>query len=115
MTQTHTSYEFSKRLKAFLGEGAVEPMEDEYYDATKQIARVSGRIKHEHHYPAYQLHDLLSKPFCEAFRDKVFLSDSVRFKDLWTSREMGQILAMHYFDGGLPAVEACLMKMIGGK
>lgn len=108
MNETHTSYEVSKRLKEFLGESAPKPMSQSYsYD--------KGGHKTYPKYTRYQLHDLLSKPFCEAFRDKVFLSDSVRFKDLWTSREMGQILAMHYFDGGLPAVEKALMKMMEGK
>ncbi len=114
---THISYKTAKALKAFMGESAPEPMCRSYYAKSHSNGWLiyddgdygTGSVF------AYQLHDLLSRPFCEVFREKVLLKDSRKFNDVWTPRELGQILVMHYHDGGLPAVEAELMKMMGGK
>jgi hypothetical protein len=73
--KVHTSYEVSKRLKEFMGEGAPEAM-----DHVRWIVPLNGSkpytfpardnviMAHDvQRVPAYQLHDLLSRPFCEAF------------------------------------------------
>ena len=112
---THIRYEVAKRLKEFLGESCPMPMCYEYYKP-KGVGVYCTHIPRDwKEPPAFLLHDLLSRPFCEAFRKKVFLSDSVKFKDLWTNREMVQILGIHYFDGGLPAVERALLEMMDKK
>ena len=112
---THISYETAKALKSFCPE-LPEPMEGNpkaYYGKDLLCYAHDEKDTSAHKYTfdgfAYQLHDLLSKPFCEALADKL-----PQFK-----KSMGwgvhYELSEEYFNGGLPAVEACLMKMIGGK
>ena len=120
MNETHISYKFAKALKEFLGVSAPEPMAKEYYyyaPIAKDYVTYSPAEGPEDDEPAaYQLHDLLSKPFCEAFVKvgKVkfgFDEDEVTdFIADW-STEIGYA----YWNGGLPAVETELMKMMEAK
>ena len=77
--RTHTSFEVSKRLKEFMGESAPEPMGGMYVALRAEL--INKKMTDFAEYckkwyfvtagvtgcPAYQLHDLLSRPFCEAF------------------------------------------------
>ena len=114
MTQTHISYKLSKALKEFLGKDAPEPMDDlDYYTVafdTPEHEKFGDKI------PCYALHDLLSKPFCEAFVKvgKVkfgFDEDEVTDYIADWSTEMSYA----YWNGGLSAVEVELFKMMEGK
>ena len=116
---THISYQTAKALKEFCPK-LPEPMDKAYWsndgNALLRTAPFSYDTKLGMGYPAFQLHDLLSKPFCEAFvksgRIK-FGFDEDEVTDLiadWSTE-----IAYAYWNGGLPAVEACLMEMIGGK
>jgi hypothetical protein len=114
---THITYETAKRLKEFLGESAPEPM-----GVKEKCARWWGphgffndyRIKGD--VPAYQLHDLLSKPFCEAFVKagaKKFGFDEDEVTDFiadWSTE-----MAYAYWNGGMEAVERDLIKMMEAK
>ena len=106
---TRISYETARKLKEFLGESAPEPMDDKYF-----IAHSSGKIENcngklftpihgEQYFPRYSLHDLLSKPFCEALENI-----GVRL----FSHTIVLRLSNMYYDGGLPAVERSLMEMM---
>lgn len=107
---THITYKTAKMLKEFLGESAPRPMMCEYWvkDGGKimrdifNVAPVGS--------PAYQLHDLLSKPFCEAMGKKM----------KWDSLEeamyvVNQNINNCFYKGGLPAVEKVLIEMMEGK
>ena len=104
---THISYETARKLKDFLKESAPEPMDIMYVSRTYQPFAS---------YYAYQLHDLLSKPFCEAFvkAGKVkfgFDEDEVTdFIADWSTE-----IAYAFWNGGLPAVEKTLCEMMESK
>lgn len=121
---THITYETAKRLKEFLGDSAPEPIAGDYtyclYDTPPFIYEVNNLENWPPHigeevkkYPAYQLHDLLSKQFCEAFLD--MLEKKKGWCPVDGNDELSQELAYKYFFGGLPAVEAELIKMMEGK
>ncbi len=110
MTRTHTSYEVSKRLKEFLGESAPEPM-DKGLDSRSWYSPNHAcpcRYQEPGGFPIYQLHDLLSRPFCEVMSLKIY---GTNMWDLKVFRQLSNL----YFSGGLPAVEAELMKMMEAK
>ena len=130
-TQTHISYKVSKALKEFLGESAPEPMEFRYWFVSNKHEDytyadfVQGGLKEAQEkcavhknvhtpYPQYALHDLLSKPFCEAMAGKIkpFKVGAAEVKGFWRIRVH---LYSEYQEGGLPAVEAELMKMMGNE
>lgn len=123
---THISYKTAKMLKEeFLGESAPEPMNGEYTYSLYDTPPFVYEIAVEEHwpelgeeikkYPAYQLHDLLSKPFCEAMAKK---HPHARYfdgkcEDLpW---EICLCLNEANFNGGMPAVEKALVEMMEGK
>ena len=122
MKETHTSYKLSKALKEFLGESAPEPIKGElgqiwvYDPECPEDGILQGVSMSAGDYPAYALHDLLSKPFAEAFVKvgKVkfgFDEDEVTdFIADWSTE-----IAYVYWNGGLPAIEAELFKMMEGK
>ena len=105
---THISYQTAKALIEFCPE-LPEPMgHDKYQDEYENPD--TGRREL---YPMYELCDLLSRPFCEAF-EKAYEKaehENSPFDPVELAHEMTRL----YFNGGLPAVEDCLMKMIGGK
>lgn len=111
---THISYKTAKALKEFLGDKAPEPMDTTlaYCDGCMEL--IVSNIPVCPHcasfggYPAYQLHDLLSKPFCEAMSLKIY------GKNIWDLKVFRE-LSNRYFSGGLPAVEKELLKMMEGK
>lgn len=122
---THISYKVSRALKELLGDSAPEPMGKEWYwwyeNGVKSGPNKGKKVRGPKSYkyvegdddgelyvclPAYQLHDLLSKPFCEAMAKKA--KDGV-----FTAEEQSRLLWAFYYDGGLPAVEAELMLMMG--
>lgn len=109
MTQTHTSYELSKRLKEFMGDSAPEPMAGEIYVIrwARPIIEPAEKFPNEKGVlPAYQLHDLLSPAFCEAMAIKCKI-----FGPKWCASELGYA----YYNGGLSDVEKVLMDMMEGK
>ena len=120
--RTHTSYEVSKRLKEFMGEGAPEAM-----DHVRWIVPLNGSkpytfpardnviMAHDvQRVPAYQLHDLLSRPFCEAFLDA--LEKKTGYCPVDGNDDLAiDIIARKYFFYGLPAVERALIEMMDGE
>ena len=119
MTQIYTTYEFSKRLKEFLGEAAPEPMEDYWWIKDPIRGRIEMMINPEEGWieaPAYQLHDLLSKPFCEAMAKKVDKRREFSERITWkVYQRITRQLCAKYWKGGLPAVEKALTKMMEAK
>lgn len=110
---THISYECAKRLKEFLGESAPEPKSPMVWaPGGKRYTLQDGHEwdwrNSEYASPAYQLHDLLSKPFINAFGIN-------KNWDKNTSWVFQRKLNAKYYDGGLPAVEKALMEMMEGK
>ena len=107
---THTSYELSKKLKEFLGDYWMRPIENKHY-TTKNGYRIPlymGTLGKKYLidcFPAYTLEDLLSKPFCLAMWKK--LKEPAN----WTQ----EALARAYYTGGFPVVEAELLKLMEGK
>lgn len=99
------TYETAKKLKEFLGEGTVEPIDGGYYQKGYY-----SLFPNKGDYPAYSLEDLLSKPFLESFWRKTKSKQEDRGN--WSASEFGQILSINYFYGGIEAVEKCLLKMI---
>lgn len=108
--QTHVSYEVSKKLKEFMGDSAPEPMDRYPMYISGFGSRVTtdkaGNYTDMEKYPAYQLHDLLSKPFCEAMAYCIGLNRTDVFDDI--------VFALTSW-GGLPAVEKALLEMMEGK
>lgn len=108
---THISYETAKRLKEFLGESAPDPMmgimdENSWYGENEMgFICISEKLEHND-IPAYQLHDLLSKPFAETMFPKLGWLEA---------RDVTTELFWAWEDGGLPAVEKALNEMIGGQ
>ena len=112
----HTSYELSKALKEFLGDSAPEPMENAYYVSDGSIWENLSKelITEKAVCPAYTLEDILSKPFCEAIIDSISDYD-------WCDKvqrgvhqsNLGIDFAIKYYDGGFPAVELALKRLIG--
>lgn len=64
---THISYKCAKKLKNFLGSNAPEPMDGYYIKENMWYQPYRTLTKDQTTFPAYQLHDLLSKTFAEAF------------------------------------------------
>lgn len=105
MTRTHTSFEVSKRLKEFCPE-LPEPM-DLSVSTPWGVKKCDKITAGDYGYIwAYQLHDLLSKPFCEALAEKIGKGYALRYAT--------EIFGA-YYRGGLPAVEAELIRMMEGK
>lgn len=101
--KTRINYETARKLKEFCP-GLPEPMEYLVYAKSDTVDRICVYDCGDGVF-AYQLHDLLSKPFCEAMAIK-------------TGRQSGYVnwkLSRTYLSGGLPAVEAELMKMMEGR
>ena len=119
---THISYETAKALKSFCPE-LPEPMEGNpkaYYGKDLLCYAHDEKDTSAHKYTfdgfAYQLHDLLSKPFCEALAKKNPKHDFFEGDEPCDiPYDISVVLMERYYEGGLPAVEACLMEMIGGK
>ncbi len=120
---THTNYELSKALKKFLGEDAPEPMdkigwgigiysfpgEADKYDLTMTCEATNIS-------PAYTLEDVLSKPFCEAAMIKYSIANELVMTKTMLDRNIDELanrLCMSYFNGGFPAVEKELARLIG--
>ena len=114
---THITYETAKALKSFCPE-LPEPIKGEmgdiwiYDPECPEDGLLQGVSLSAGDYPAYQLHDLLSKPFCEALAGKI--SNRNRFY-LLSPEGIGANLNESYWLGGLPAVEKALLEMMGGK
>jgi hypothetical protein len=104
MNQTCISYEAAARIKEFLGESAPGPMD--WDSCSSEILDGYGRfLRYD---TTYQLHDLLSKPFCETFTEK--------WKGKgWEGATLSQLILRQYYHSGLPAVELALLEMIGPK
>ena len=106
---THITYATAKRLKEFCPE-LPDPIVEEWY--TFSGGRVNNPFRGKP--PAYQLHDLLGRDFCEKM--------ALKIEPLATKGVVG-FLIMHiaakifgaYFNGGLPAVEAELCRMMEGR
>ncbi len=112
---THISYETAKRLKEFLGDKAPEPMVRGWYlPKSHDITELRAPCFNQP--PAYQLHDLLSKPFCEAVVKAGKEKQGIDTELVETTlSDWPEVIARIYFDGGLPAVEKALIEMMEGK
>lgn len=97
---THISYKTAKALKEFLVDKAPGPMGGSWYRESGVLSPMYS--VHIEIYPAYQLHDILSKQFCEAMDAKCRHG----YEDLGT-----MLFELNYAHG-LPAVEAELMRMM---
>lgn len=116
-------YTTAKKLKEFLGESAPRPIVNLYWPRIKGAKQPSRNHfvgccpscdKHDKEIgmlPAYQLHDLLSKPFCDAIQRKRYGSAFAKF----TVEEMYKRLCAENYDGGMEAVEKCLLSLMDGK
>ena len=109
---THISYETAKRLKEFCPE-LPEPMADgPQYHAEPEFKTTKAA-------PMWQLHDLLSEPFCQEFcRSWVAWDRTIGLKanalPLWEFFYF--IISNANRKGGLPAVERLLLDLMkGGK
>lgn len=113
------TYKTSVKLAKFLGKDVPEPIGKEWWiipdDKTDPPFIVEGQKPYEGKFPAYTLEDILSRPFCEAFRSEVFRRDNKKFKDLWTPRELAQIMTLHYYDGSMEAVEREILRLMEAK
>lgn len=114
---THITYECAKRLKEFLGESAPEPMGRTYYwMSVEGVLDYGPDLEHCEckceKVNRYALHDLLSKPFCEAFSAAMERKPGVL---LFKATHVFTRCARPYYDGGLPAVEKALMEMMEAK
>jgi len=124
---THISYECAKKLKEFLKDSAPEPMKPEFYvvewqgTARQEVIFLSrehqrARINTCGQFliPAYQLHDLLSEPFCEAFIGK---HGPFKIDGVWMGSSY--LLSIHFTHafhfGGLHAVEKALIALMEEK
>jgi len=117
--QTHITYATAKALKEFCPE-LPEPMEDKYNyqygksgklgdldlmgEGSKALTKIYG----------YKLHDLLSREFCEKMALKIepLVTKGV---DGFLITHIATKIFGSYFNDGLPAVEAELMRMMDGK
>lgn len=117
---THISYKVSKMLKEFLGESAPEPTDTAYWvthQYTRDIfmAHKNDGAQVDYIAPAYQLHDLLSKPFCEAMAKTKCMTLFADGSCPWSWGSYYDRLSMENKDGGLPAVEKALCEMMEAK
>ena len=124
MSETHISYKTAKALKEFLGESAPKPIKDylgaiHLYDPECESDGIlQGVSVGDDDYPAYQLHDLLSKPFCEAMAKKMGTEHWVKVHNaplIMDGRGCFEYLSVAYYSGNMPAVEAELMRMMEAK
>ena len=118
---THITYKTAKRLAEVLGDSAPDTMESQpvrWVDRDMEGKKCKSYLLYGYKdsgFIAYQLHDLLSLEFCEAMAKK---HPHARYfngkcKDLpW---EINLCLNEAYYNGGMPAVETALMKMMDGK
>ena len=120
MTQIHTCYEVSKRLKEFLGESAPEPIEDNkcaYYgkDLMCYVPEESKTERHRYTFDgyAYRLEDLLSKPFITAMEKKMYSPEVL--EDGYDEMEHYHQILNAWVDGGMEAVEKALLEMMEAK
>ena len=107
-SQTHLSYEVSKKLKEFLGEDTPEPIEAGYWCGNGHAYSLTPPVKKGavNSAPFYKLHDLLSRPFCEAMAKKI------RYQ---CAGAVYSEMAHNNWLGGLPAVEKVLLDMMEAK
>lgn len=123
MSQTHTSYKVSKALKEFLGKDAPAPMNKYLFwekvkgERRPMLVNLEDRDYHDDRdvvfYPAYQLHDLLSKPFCKAMAKNLKKPLGMYCETDGASNISKNLHFVYYWHNGLPAVEAELMRMMG--
>ena len=120
---THITYATAKALKEFCPE-LPEAMEDHplaYYgkDLLHYVPAEKETEMHKQIFSgfAYQLHDILSREFCEAFGKVCVRKTATYEEELYEMWWEDYSVRLHgkYMDGGLPAVEAELMRMMAGK
>jgi hypothetical protein len=98
------SYELSKKLKEFLGPTFPIPIHGDWWGRVGETPVLVGFASE---YPAYTLEDLLSKPFCyEIWRRGMVYR--VPYK-------ISEIINEAYYEGGIPAVEAELLRLMSSK
>lgn len=121
MATIYTSYTTSKKIKDFLGESAPEPINDDWWycndpdfpNSVKHGKDIYGMTGKDYGDPAaYQLHDLLSKPFTKAMETK--LNEPFKDKDR-LDYEIALKIFHEYRDGGMEFVERALLGMMEGK
>ena len=106
------TYATSKALTKFLGDSAPEPMSNDWWCCFHENGYTPNLYKDEKsNIPAYQLHDLLSRPFLQAFTAK--RKDMQNSAIILWPEVTGGYLCKQYYDGGMEAVEKCLIQMMG--
>ena len=110
---THITHKTAKALKEFLGKSAPEPMKLKWYHPGGTLSKYEPT--NFDGIPAYQLHDLLSKPFCEAFIKERFARGLNCEAAAWELTGYLERMINWYYNGGLPAVEKALCEMMEGK
>ena len=111
---THITYETAKRLREFCPE-LPEPMEGGFWmvDETGRMHELGDtragiwRTVHK-----YKLHDLLPKCFCDRFAEAKCLKEG---KPIHWTDVSARLYQAYICSGGLPAVEAELMRMMEGR
>ena len=111
MTQIHTCYTTSIALKKFLHNSCPEPLDKCYWiNEHGDIRSVYKEEVQEWYIPIFCIHDLLSKPFCEAMagltRKHGYVNDPYQISNR---------LHNCYWDGGMEAVERELITMMEAK
>jgi hypothetical protein len=116
MTQIHTCYTTSIALKKFLHNSCPEPLDKCYWiNEHGDIRSVYKEEVQEWYIPIFCLHDLLSKPFCEAFIRERFARRLNYEAAAWELSGYLERMINEYYNGGLPAVEKALLEMMEAK
>ena len=105
---THTTYATSKAIKEFLGKEAPVPLRPRYFRKNGSYSKYDNNNMDG--IPSYELHDLLSRPFCTA----VAWRRSKKNHD-WHANGISEILWGNFYEGGMEAVERTLMEIMEGK
>ncbi len=108
---THISYATAKALKEFLGDKCPKPLGKQWWLYYPVACRAEIKDKDLASWgaetaPAYRLEDLLSKKFGAALFPKLSWQEP---------KDVQDELYWAWLDGGLPAVERELMKLMEGK
>ena len=113
--KTHISPDLAKKLKKFLGDSAPEPIDPEYACGYSEGEYMCPWPHDIALFPAYQLHDLLSKEFCEVMADITDKAASEINRKRCAREIIRNEIVIAYYNGGLSAVEKELLRMMEGK
>lgn len=118
MNPVYITYKTAKVLKEFCPE-LPRPMDSMYMregvewgvKGCPTVLRMGPEyLPYPHSVPAYQLHDLLSKPFCEAMANERNKHNGHGFPA--TYKGIAKVIAFSFIEGQMPAVEKALLEMM---